>query len=380
MQKWKIPLFKIYNDKNDVASVTSIIKRGKFWGLSKETITFEQKIAKFIGTKFCVLFNSGTSALHALMISYGFTKSDEIIVPSFSFNATANAPLFVNSFPKFADIEMDTYGLDPQDVAKKITKKTKAILPMHYGGNMCKIQELKKLAAKSKILLIEDAAESIGSNVNGKMAGSFGDSSILSFAWNKTITTGEGGAALTNSKKIYHKLLLIRSHGRIDNEFYSDVTMNNDYVDLGYNWRMSAINVALGLSQFKKIEKLIHMRKKNAKYLTSKLSKIFEIEVTKEQKNISHTYMLYSIYIKSGKNTRDKLQNFLLKKGIQTRISFLPIHLTEFFQKKFGYDKNFLKNTKLVSEHILTLPMYPDLKVSEMNFIVNCIKEFFGKK
>lgn len=377
MTSWKIPLFKMYNDENDVKSVSSVIKRGMFWGLSSETIEFERKIAKVIGVKFCVIFNSGTSALHALMIAYGFKKSDEIIVPSFSFNATANAPLFVESVPKFADIELETFGLDPIDVEKKITRKTKAMIPIHYGGNMCKISELRKIARDSKILLIEDAAESLGSKFRGKVAGSFGDSSILSFAWNKIITTGEGGAALTNSKKIYEKLLLIRSHGRIDKENYFITSKKSEYITLGYNWRMSAINVALGLSQLKKLDKLIHLRRHNSHYLSTKLEEISEIRTPRELKNVFHTYMMYTIYVESGRKVRNQLQEFLCKQGIQTKINFSPIHLTKFYSKKFGYSKNFLKNTELVSNHILTLPMFPHFKKSEMDYVVENIKKFF---
>jgi len=366
MKNWKIPLFKMYYDDNDVKNVTSIIKRGMFWGLSSsETIELEKMVSEKIGVKHCVVFNSGTSALHALMIAYGFKKNNEIIVPSFTFIAVANAPLFVNSTPKFAEIEEESYGLDPHDTFAKINKNTKAIIPVHYAGKICKINEISKIA---------------GSKLNNKMAGSFGDSSVLSFAWNKVITSGEGGAAVTNSKEIFEKLLLIRSHGRIDKESYFLSTKSPQYVTLGYNWRISAMTAALAISQLKKLEKLVKMRIKNANYMTGKLSKYNQIITPMEEKNSIHSYMMYTIRLKQGKKFRDGLQNYLIKKGIQAKIIFEPIHLSDFYRKKLKCRKGMLPKTEEIADQVLTLPMYPHLKRNEMNFMVESIKEFCEKK
>jgi len=379
MKNWKIPLFKMYYDDNDVKNVTSIIKRGMFWGLSSETIELEKMVSEKIGVKHCVVFNSGTSALHALMIAYGFKKNNEIIVPSFTFIAVANAPLFVNSTPKFAEIEEESYGLDPYETFAKINKNTKAIIPVHYAGKICKINEISKIAKEKKLILIEDAAEALGSKLNNKMAGSFGDSSVLSFAWNKVITSGEGGAAVTNSKEIFEKLLLIRSHGRIDKESYFLSTKSPHYVTLGYNWRISAMTAALAISQLKKLEKLVKMRIKNANYMTGKLSKYNQIITPMEEKNSIHSYMMYTIRLKQGKKFRGRLQNYLIKKGIQAKIIFEPIHLSDFYRKKLKYRKGILPKTEEIADQVLTLPMYPHLKRNEMDFMVESIKEFCEK-
>jgi len=379
MKKWKIPLFKMYYDNNDIKNVITIIKRGMFWGLSSETIELEKMVSEKTGVKHCVVFNSGTSALHALMIAYGFKKNDEIIVPSFTFIATVNAALFVNSTPKFAEIEEESYGLDPVDVFAKINKNTKAIIPVHYAGKICKINEISKIAKEKKLILIEDAAEAFGSKLNNKMAGSFGDSSVLSFAWNKVITSGEGGAAVTNSKEIFEKLLLIRSHGRIDKESYFLSTKSPHYVTLGYNWRISAMTAALAISQLKKLEKLVKMRIKNANYMTGKLSKYNQIITPMEEKNSIHSYMMYTIRLKQGKKFRGRLQNYLIKKGIQAKIIFEPIHLSDFYRKKLKYRKGILPKTEEIADQVLTLPMYPHLKRNEMDFMVESIKEFCEK-
>jgi len=376
---WKIPLYKMYHDDNDIDNVISVIKRGMYWGLSKETLEFESELAKYVGTKYCVVFNSGTSALHASLIAHKIEKGMEVIVPSFTFIATANSVLFVDAIPKFADIESKSYGLDPASTEKSITNKTKAILPVHYAGGICKIDEIKEIAKRKKLLLIEDAAEGLGTKFKGKMAGSYGDSAILSFAWNKIITSGEGGAVLTNSKIIYERLILIRSHGRIDKENYFMTTRSPKYVSLGYNWRMSAMTAALGLSQLGKIEKLLELRKNNSLYLNKELEKFKFLETPKSITKNSHSYMMYTIKV-NGKKNRDSLRDFLAKKRIQTKINFEPIHLTEFYKKRFGYKKGKLKNTEVISQSVLTLPMYPDLKKYEMDYVIESIEEFGKEK
>ena len=165
---WKIPLFKIYWDGEDVEVVTEAIKAGMNWAVGPNVEQFEDLIAKYVGTKYTVTFNSGTSALHAALLAHGIKAGDEVIVPSFTFIATANAPLFVGAKPVFADREEETFGLDPEDVKEKITEKTKAIMPIHYGGCACKIRELKEIAEDNNLLLIEDAAESLGARIKNK--------------------------------------------------------------------------------------------------------------------------------------------------------------------------------------------------------------------
>ena len=252
--KWKIPLFKIYWDEDDVKSVSDSISAGMNWATGPNIEKFENLISEYLGVKYAVTFNSGTSALFSLLIVENISGGDEVIVPSFTFIATANAPLFTGARPVFADIEDETFGLDPEDVRKKITSKTKVILPVHYGGSPCRIKELKEIAEDNDLLLIEDAAEALGAKVEGSLVGTFGKASILSFCANKVITTGEGGAVVTDSKDIYEKLRLIRSHGRAETNNYFESTKYMDYVSLGYNFRISNITAALGVAQIRKID------------------------------------------------------------------------------------------------------------------------------
>ena len=374
--KWKIPLFKIYWDEEDVRLVSEVIRRGMYWAIGPEIEEFENLISEYIGVKYCTVFNSGTSALHAALLAHEVGEGDEVIVPSFTFIATANAPLFVGAKPIFADIEEETFGLDPEDVKEKITKKTKAIIPVHYAGCPCFIKELKEIAEDFNLILIEDAAEAFGAKVKEKKVGTFGNSAMFSFCANKVITTGEGGAIVTNSKNLYEKLKLIRSHGRVDKGNYFSSTEKMDYISLGYNLRMSNITASLGIAQLKKIDKIIEMRRKNVEYMSKELSKIKGIVIPEVHKDFFHVYQMYTIKVNEGKEKRNELMNYLKSKGIMTKIYFSPIHLTEFYRKKFGYKEGELPATEKISKEVLTLPMYPLLKKNEMDYITREINEF----
>ena len=377
--KWKLPLYKIYSDDEDVNLVTKIIKRGERWAIGPEIEEFENEIKNYVGVDYCLTLNSGTSALHALLLAYDIGKNDEVIVPSFSFISTANSVLFVDGIPKFSDIEDDTLGLDPNLVSNNITAKTKAIIPMDYAGLPCKIHDLKKISQENNVVLIEDAAEALGSSINGKKTGSVGDSSIFSFCGNKVLTTGEGGAAVTNSKEIFEKLKLIRSHGRIDTKNYFENPQIANYEILGYNWRMSTITAALGISQIQKLDRLIKLRKENAKYITERISKFQEITPPNVPEGHEHIYQMYTIRLKNQK-LRDGLHDFLIKKRIFSKIYFSPIHTTSFYKRKFPTDNTLLPITEKISEEVLTLPMYPNMTNEEKNLLIDSISEFFEKE
>lgn len=373
---WKLPLYKIYTDDEDVQQITKIIKRGTQWAIGPEIEEFENKIKEYVGCDYCVSLNSGTSALHATFLAYGLGSRDEIIVPSFSFIATANSTLFVNSTPRFADIEEKTHGLDSESIKTKINSSTKAIVPMDFGGVSCDILKIKEVAAKNNLILIEDAAEGLGASVNGKKVGSLSDCAIFSFCGNKVLTTGEGGAVVTNSKEIYDKLKLIRSHGRIDGINYFDNPNSSEYRGVGYNWRMSTMTASLGISQLSKLDKLVSMRQNNAKYITERISKHKEIEPPYIPNGFTHIYQMYSIKL-PNKEIRDSLQEYLLKNKIFCKIYFDPIHLTSYYKKNFGMVEGSLPVTENVSSRILTLPMYPNMTNEEKKYLTDSIDSFF---
>ncbi len=374
---WKIPLFKIYSDKQDIKMVSNIIASGMYWAEGLAIREFEDKIASYLGVKHCVVFNSGTSALHAALIACGVKENDEVIVPSFTFIATSNAPLFVGAKPVFADIEDKTFGLDPEDVERKITARTKAIIPVHYGGLPCQIGKLRKIADKYKLKLIEDAAESLGAKIGGRKVATFGEVNVLSFCQNKIIATGEGGAAVTNSSNIYERLKLIKSHGRSDVKNYFSSVDSSDYIDLGYNFRMPTFVAALGLAQLNKINKIIEMRRSAAEYYARRLKEIPRIKLQPPLKDCFHVYQLYVIRVTA--NDRGALMKYLAGKGVMTKIYFLPVHSSSFYKNKLKYRCK-LPVTENIAREILALPIYPNIKNKDIDYIIENIKKFFKER
>ena len=334
----KIPLYKIYWDKEDVEAVIKVIRRGMYWTGGHENEQLENDIARYIGRKHGVTFNSGTSALTAILLAYGLNQGDEVIVPAFTFTSTVDAVRCVGAQPVFADIEEETYGLDVEDVKKRITNRTKAIIAVHIHGLPCHIIELRDLADSHDLLLIEDTAETIGAEVHGKKAGSFGDAAIFSFAGNKIITAGEGGLAVTNSFEVYDKLQQIRNM---------------------HSWRLSTIQAALALSQLKKLDSIIEMRRQKANYLSNQLQKINGIQVPFIPEGSSHTFQFYTIRVEKD---RDGLQKHLEERGITSKIYFPSLHN--------------LPTSEIVSRQVLTLPIYPTITTLEMNYIIKSIREF----
>ncbi len=236
-----------------------------------------------------------------------------------------------------------------------------------------------ELAVEHDLILIEDNAESFGATINNKLAGTIGHAGMLSFCQNKIITTGEGGAICVNDRKIYEKLLLIRSHGRVekDGKNYFSTINEMDYIQIGYNYRMPTICGALGISQLEKIDKIINIRREKGKYYDEKLSKIPHIQIIAELENSKTVYQLYSVILKDS-SKRDALQNYLLKNGIFTKIYFYPIHLKSFYKEKFGYVKGTFPFTEQLSDKILSLPFSLRFKNEDQDYIIDSIKEFFN--
>jgi len=374
----KYPLFDIYWDDNDIQKVTNVIRRGSYWATGPEIREFEEQLEKYFNSQFVVAFNSGTSALHAALLAYGIT-SGEVIIPSLSFISTANCVILAGAKPIFSEIEEESMGLNSEDVIERITSKTRAIIPMHYGGRVCKnLRILKEIAEDNNLLLIEDNAESFGAKIGNDFAGTIGNAGMLSFCQNKIITTGEGGAICTNDEKVYEKLLLIRSHGRVEQlgtNYFSNI-YEMDYIEIGYNYRISTLSAALGISQLEKIDKIIELRRARGKYYDKNLIDIPEIEIIPELHGFKNVYQLYSILLKTPEKRTD-LQEYLLKNNIYTKIYFYPIHLKSFYRRKYGYKEGYLPITERISSRLLSLPFSLRFTDDDQDYIINKIRDFF---
>jgi perosamine synthetase len=378
VMNYQIPLFKMHWTEKDVEAVSAVLRRGTQWAAGPEIEEFEKALAQFHGKKYALTFNSGTSALIAMYKSIG-VEGKEVIVPSFTFIATANAVILAGGIPVFAESEEETLGLDAEDVKKKITKNTTAIVALHYGGGVSRdIEKLQKIAAENNLILLEDNAHSLGVRKKGIMCGTFGEAAVLSFCQNKLITTGEGGAVITDSQRLYEKMKLIRSHGRVENsgnDYFSTIG-ESQYVEVGYNLRMPTMNAALGMSQLENFTTIIEKRLAIAKKINSELSKILEVKVPRPLPYADHFYQMYTIMLKDQK-TRDELQQYLFKKGIMAKVYYSPAHLTSLYRTEYRYREGSLPQTEKISREALTLPIYPTMSEEEREHCTNSIREFF---
>jgi dTDP-4-amino-4,6-dideoxygalactose transaminase len=338
-----------------------------------------KKIASFVGSKFVVSFNSGTSALFSALVAYDI-KDYEVIVPSFTFISTANAVMLAGGKPVFCESESETFGLDICSVVQKVSPKTKAVINIQYGGSGSRdTEKIRAFCKENNIIFIEDAAESLGAKIHGKFVGTFGDAGMFSLCQNKIISCGEGGVIVTDSQELYERLILLRSHGRVDIEgqdYFSSIN-DSDYICLGYNFRLSSALSALASSQLDKIEKIIEKRKEVAEIYDYYLRDVEEIRCPIKLPGFSHIYQMYSILLPDEKK-RNSLQKFLESERIMTKVYFFPIHLKSFYKTKYDYKTGDLKNTENISNRILTLPIYVNMSKDDILFVIEKIKEFFA--
>ena len=368
-----IPLFEIDWDESDISTVTNSIQRGSYWAKGPYVDEFESKIQDYVGIKHALVVNSGTTALVAILEALGIEEGDEVIVPSFTFIATANAVRLVGAEPVFAEIEEATYGLDPSAVDSKITDSTAAILPVHPYGASCKIEELVEIADDHGLYLVEDAAEVLGAEYDGQNLGTFGDAAALSFCQNKIVPTGEGGAVITDDDEIAKKVDLYRSHGR-DSSDYFQSSGSGQYTALGTNIRMSDLTAALGCSQLDRIDSLIQGRRNVAERLNHGFEDVDGVQPHSPLANGTHVYQLYTIELAESID-RGNVIGMLDKRNVSSKVYWdPPVHLTNYYTETKEKVLE-LPVTEDISSRVLSLPMHPNLTSEETTRIVRAVTD-----
>ena len=357
----KIPInIPIIGDE-EIKSVTFALKTGSLTSSDnlggKFVQEFEKLAVQYVKSKYAIAVNSGTSALQAALLALNIKKGDEVMLPSFTFVATANAIVSTGAKPVFIDISKNNYTIDPLDLQKKITKRTKVIIPVHLYGHVSYIEEIIEIARKNNLKIIEDAAQSLGSTFKGKHTGTFSDIGCYSLYPAKVMTAGEGGFLVTNDKKIREKLLMIRNHGMVK---------GYDTTVFGLNLRMPEISAAIAKEQIKKLPKFLYKRKKNAKKLTDLISN-FDLEIPFERKYEKRNGYLYTI---STKN-RDKIMKKLNANGIGAAVYYgIPVHKTPYYKLRTK-----LKETEWASSHVLSLPIQPLVREIDLVHMANIIEK-----
>jgi dTDP-4-amino-4,6-dideoxygalactose transaminase len=360
-----IPIAKPFFIDETVRDIQEVLQSGHLIQGSK-TAKFEEEFKKRVGAKYAYAVSSGTAALHT---AYATTlkPGDEVIVPDFTFIATASTVVFAGGRPVFVDIDADTLMIDPEDVEEKITSKTKAIAPVHLFGNAADMKTLSEIADEHSLYLVNDAAQAHGTRIGGKDVGSFDDLNCYSFYPSKTLTTGEGGLVTTNSKELYDKGTLFRNHGQ-QTRYLS--------VSLGLNYRMTDIAAAIGLNQLKLFDEFLAKRKQNAKVLTEGLRQIHGLNPQKPRKGVDHSYSYYTVIMDLDrfKCSRDEFVNALKAENIEC-IVYYPIPLSKQpALKKYG-SKTKSPVAEDISKRVFSIPVHPSLSEEDLKKILKALEK-----
>ena len=362
----KVPIAKPIIGEEEIENVVEVLKSGMI-AQGPKVLEFEEKFANWIGAKYGIATNSGTSALHVALLACGIGEGDEVITTPFTFIASGNAIVYTGATPVFADIDLDTYTIDPDSIENLITDKTKAILPVQLYGQAADMDKIREIAEKHDLKIIEDAAQAHGAEYNGEKVGTLGDMACFSFYPTKNMTTSEGGMITTNDEELAKKAQMFRAHGASERYHHDEI---------GYNFRMTDIAAAIGLAQLNVIDEFNNKRISNANYLNEQLKDVEGIVTPKSPDNYKHVYHQYTILVEKG--NRDDWVEFLTNKGIGTGIHYpIPLYNQPIY-KKLGIEGDCPLAEK-AADNVISLPVHPSLTKEDLDLVVDAVKEASAK-
>jgi UDP-4-amino-4,6-dideoxy-N-acetyl-beta-L-altrosamine transaminase len=377
----QIPYATQWIEEDDIIAVADALRSSN---LTQGPLVeeFEKSIAQYCGAKYAVAVSSGTAALHVACLAAGVSVGDEVVTSANTFAASANCVLYCGGKPVFADIEPDTALIDPADIRKKLTKKTKAIIPVHFAGQPAYMEEISKIAKGNDLKIIEDAAHAIGAKYRLKKGQDWikvgscyhSDMTILSFHPVKHITTGEGGAVLTNDQNLYEKLVFFRSHGITRSTKHMKETEGLWYYEmheLGFNYRLTDIQCALGTSQLKKLDKFVARRKEIAKMYDEAFSSMERIDLIKEKKGFDSSRHLYVVLVDNRKNVFNWLKT---ETNIMVNVHYIPVYFHPYY-RNLGYERGLCPIAEEYYSRAISIPMHPKLSDEEIEYVIEKIKQ-----
>ncbi len=352
-----IPINAPILGEEEKRAAVAVIESGKLTDSSfeggKYVKEFESKVRRLLGAKHVIAVNSGTAALHSVLLSLGIKQGDEVVLPSFTFVATANVVLACGAKPVFVDTKAD-YNIDPVRFRKAITKRTKAVIPVHLYGYPADMDEIREAASSHSVRVIEDAAESLGAEYKGRQTGMLSDAGCFSMYATKVATSGEGGAISTNSDELADRLRLVRNHG---------IVHGYDTRHLGFNYRMPEMAASIASVQMEKLEGFLKARARNVAYLRERISGVEGSVFTQDGRDRTHAYYLYTLFLRKN---RDKVLKILNETGIGAAVYFkMPVHKTPLYAR-LGYSRKTLMNTESASKHVISLPIHPRLRPEDV--------------
>ncbi|NGZ76107.1 UDP-4-amino-4,6-dideoxy-N-acetyl-beta-L-altrosamine transaminase [Saccharibacillus alkalitolerans] len=373
-----LPYGKQWLDEADIEAVHQVL-RGDFITQGPAIQAFEQKVAEYSGAKYGVAFCNGTAALHGACFAAQIGPRDEVITTPLTFLASSNCVLYQGGIPVFADILPDTYNIDPEQIKAKLTSSTKAVIPVDFSGQPVEIDRIMDIAKDHNLIVIQDAAHSLGAEYKGKKIGAWADMTMFSFHPVKHITTGEGGMIVTDSELFYKRLLQFRNHGMTRDP--EEVRSNEgpwyyEMQTLGYNYRMTDIQAALGISQMDKLDKFVEKRRMLADLYEQKLSKIPGVILPHQHKDALSSWHLYVVRFTSEFGTLNRKEIFeaLRAMNVGVNVHYIPVYLQPYY-RELGYNKGICPNAEAYYENAITLPLFPGMEEEDVEYVVECIKK-----
>ncbi len=378
VRKTLLPYGRQQIDPEDIQAVSEVLHSDWITTGPKVSI-FEEALAEYVGARYAVSFSSGTAALHGAAFAGGLGQGDEAITTPLTFCATANCVLYQGAAPVFVDVCSDTLNIDPEQISKVISSRTKAIIPVDYAGNPANYDLIMELAAKYGLVLIEDAAHALGAEYKGRKLGSLAHMTIFSFHPVKHITTGEGGMVTTDSRDFAERLRMFRNHG-INRDLEQRQTTGQwqyDMVELGYNYRLTDIGSALGLSQLSKIEEKLMRRRKIAKQYQLAFKQMPGIILPEELPETVSAWHIFPVRFNSEIFTglRNDILSALRAENIGVNVHYIPLHYHTYYRNRFGYKGGEFPNVEAAYESLLSLPIFPAMSEKDINDVINAVKK-----
>ena len=362
-------------DAEDIDAVVEVLKSD--WITQGPKIEeFERQVVQYCRAKYAVAVSSGTAALHAARAVAGISPGDEVITTPITFAATANAIVYCGGKPVFADVKEDTLNVDPDEIRKRLSSQTKAIIPVDFTGHPADLEQIINIAQQQGLVVIEDASHALGAEYKGQKLGSLADMTILSFHPVKHITTGEGGMILTDDKEFYEKLKVFRHHGIVKGNPDKGAWCYEIY-EPGYNLRITDFQCALGISQLKKLDRFIQRRREIAARYNEAFAEVKEIITPIEDKSVKAVYHIYVIQLRPDllRAGRREVFEALRAENIGVNVHYMPLHLHPFYQREFGYKQGDYPRAERYYERAITLPIFPRMSEEDVEDVITAVKK-----
>jgi dTDP-4-amino-4,6-dideoxygalactose transaminase len=375
----EVPFHRASLGEEEVREVAEVIRSG-WLTMGPKTVGFERDFAHYTGVTHAIAVSSCTAALHLALEALGIRPGDEVLVPTLTFAATAEVVTYLGARPVFVDSEPSYFNISPDDIERKVTQRTRAIMPVHFGGHPCAMDRIQALADSKGLPVVEDAAHALPAKVSGRMIGSLSDVTAFSFYATKTVTTGEGGMLTTNNDALADRVRLMRLHGMSRDawkRYSGEGSWRYEILEAGFKYNFTDLQAALGVIQLSKCDALRTRRAALAELYTSGLAGIDGFRTPRAQSDMQHAWHLYYVLIEARalRIDRDAVIRELNDRGIGTSVHFLPLHLQPYYQKRWGYRAGDFPVAEDYAGRCISLPIYPDMTNQEAVYVVDCLRD-----